>query len=337
MTTFFFTLTLAALLAADPTPETPRKPHPLAPSLPKLTEAEEEKLDKIIDRFILYDLGKLPGAEGQQALQDFQKLGPEATFALIRGLNRAANIAGSCPAVVIEKKLRRIFEASKDLQLLEFARENVGLGVTEKRHRGLLQDLRVACLVRKNQVARLQAAGLLDTGPGTSSGTGGGGSVIKSVRQMTVEELVQAALGERGLRSQQVLQELDQRRGDEVIPALGKAAASADSEAQKTVRELLVKHLSRQNEAGLKAKLKDEEPEVRLAAIGVVSGKGLRLGKELIDLLADDQADVREAAQQALVKLNRGTDFGPARGADEQERDAAIQKWRAWWAKQSGP
>ena len=142
MTSTLLTLSLAAVLAADDGKTPERKPHPFAPSLPKLTAEEEEKLDKVIDNFILYDLGKLRGEDGKKALEEFQKLGPEATFALIRGLNRAANIEGSCPAVVIARKLSRTLSATEDSQLLDFARENIGLGVTQQRHLGLLKDLR---------------------------------------------------------------------------------------------------------------------------------------------------------------------------------------------------
>ena len=104
-------IALVSFLLAFPVdtikPDT-RPRHPFAPSLPQLSDEEEEKLDQIIDRFILYDIGQLKGQEGKQALLDFQRLGPEATFALIRGLNRAAAINDSCPAVVISKKLRSI-------------------------------------------------------------------------------------------------------------------------------------------------------------------------------------------------------------------------------------
>src|SRR5688572_30752368 len=80
------------LLVAVARADEPRKPHPFAPSLPELTEEEEKKLDGIIDRFILYDIGQLRGEEGQKAVREFAKLGPEAIPALIRGINRAAAI-----------------------------------------------------------------------------------------------------------------------------------------------------------------------------------------------------------------------------------------------------
>ena len=87
MTPTLLTLTVLLLVPSDS--ETPRKPHPFAPSLPQLTDEEEDKLDDIINRFILHDSGRLPGAEGTRARAEFDKLGPDAIPALIRGLNKA--------------------------------------------------------------------------------------------------------------------------------------------------------------------------------------------------------------------------------------------------------
>src|SRR5205085_5707284 len=117
-----------ASLSTDKPEATPRKPSPFAPSLPELTEEEEAKFDAIVDRFIQYDTGRLRGPDAKKALEDFQRLGPEATFALIRGLNRAAAIDHSCPALTIGRKLSGILKTTKDTELLQFARENVGAG-----------------------------------------------------------------------------------------------------------------------------------------------------------------------------------------------------------------
>src|SRR6266540_5360527 len=126
MTTTLLSLTLVALMGADPasTKDKPREPNPFAPSLPLLTDAEEEKLDEIIDRFIRYDVGELRGADAKKARDDFEKLGPEAIPALIRGMNRAAALDDSCPAVTIAKKLGRMLMVTEDTELLQFAHEN---------------------------------------------------------------------------------------------------------------------------------------------------------------------------------------------------------------------
>src|SRR4051794_19954780 len=158
---------IAALLPlADPQPpktgtidnqtksDTSRKPNPLAPSLPELSEDEEKKIDAVIDRFIEADTGKLAGPDAKTAIQEFHKLGPEATFALIRGLNKAAAIDHSCPAVTIARKLNGTLKATADTQLLQFARENIEAGVEKSRHMAVINELKMTCSTRKTQVER---------------------------------------------------------------------------------------------------------------------------------------------------------------------------------------
>ena len=68
--------------------------NPIAPSLPFLSEEEEEdRLDGIVNRFMLFDTGNLAGPAGARALEDFQKLGNEAIPALLRGLRKSAVLA----------------------------------------------------------------------------------------------------------------------------------------------------------------------------------------------------------------------------------------------------
>jgi hypothetical protein len=163
MAATLFACAVALLPAADPQPpktgtidntQTPRKPHPLAPSLPELSEDEEKQIEAVIDRFIAADTGKLQGPEARKALQDFHKLGPEATFALIRGMNKAAAIDHSCPAVTIAAKLQATLKRTGDTQLLQYARENIGAGVTKSRHMGVLKDLKVTCTARQAALER---------------------------------------------------------------------------------------------------------------------------------------------------------------------------------------
>jgi hypothetical protein len=137
----------------NPDGTTARKPNPLAPSLPETTKQEEEKFDKTIDRFILADTGKIKGDEAKQAMEDFRKLPPESVFALIRGLNRAAKLNHSCPALVIAKRLRSQFRTTKDIQLLTFARENMGAGVGQSEYSDIIRDLRLGCATRASALA----------------------------------------------------------------------------------------------------------------------------------------------------------------------------------------
>jgi hypothetical protein len=181
----------------------------------------------------------------------------------------------------------------------------------------ILQDLRLNCMLRKNALARRRPPG------------------PKSPRSMTVTELADAASTERGPRLKQVLVELEQRRGKEVLAGLCTAAGSYDREVQQLGRDLLDRHLTRQPAAFVKDKLKDDQPEVRMAAARVAAAKHPALAGAVIDLLVDDQADVRTAARQALVGLSRGEDFGPSADAGKDEREQARQKWRAWWERQT--
>lgn len=304
-------------------PETPRQPNPFAPSLPLLTEAEEEHLDHVIDRFILYDTGRLPGPEGVRARQEFEKLGPPAIPALIRGMNRAAAIDHSCPAVVIAKKLSRLLGTSSDVELLEYARENIGAGVTRSKHMSVLQDLRVMCMLRKAAVARQEAIA----------------SAARSAKLRTAStgELVEAAGQQRGQRLVEVLNELARREGEDVLGALGAGASVAsDAETKRQAREILRRRLLGLSATDLRSLLGADHSEVRAMAARVIGEKRLPLGGDLIARLKDDDPWVQESAHFALVRLSRGQDFGPRRDASVSEREIAINRWESWWGRVGG-
>lgn len=317
MTPILLALALA-LPGADTPAARPKPAHsPYAPSLPYLTKEEEDKLDEIIDQFMLYDIGRLQGEAARKALKDFKELGPEAIPALIRGLNRAAALEHSCPVVTIAQKLGKMLLASDDQELMEFARDNIGAGVGRTRHAGVLQDLRVGVMLRKNALARRPKAG------------------PKVPRTMSLTELADAASSERGPRLKVILAELERRNGKEVLPGLANAAGSYDKEIKQLGRDLLVRHLARQSEAVLKEKLQDDLVEVRKVAVRVAANKWPRLTGDLIDLLADDKAEVRTAAHDALVYLSKRQDFGPAADAGKEQIAKAQEKWRSWWMRQA--
>ena len=317
MTPTLLTLTLAVVLSANPAPDdAPRKPNPLAPSLPLLTSDEENHLDKVIDRFMLADTDQLHGDEAKTAFADFYKLGPEAIPALIRGINRAAVREQSCPTLVIAKKLRTMLLATDDQELLEFARDEIGAGVERSRHKNVLQDLRVLCMLRRNALMRLEEK------------TG-----IKSPRKMTTAELADAA-GDNGPRVKPMLLELAQRKGPDVMRGLATAAGSDDKEVRQLGRDLLDKHLERQGIEFIQKQLKDDRAEVRQSAARSAA-KYVSLGEDLIRLLGDSDRDVGDAAHQSLVAISGGADYGPSTSA-KTDVDAARKKWQSWWDKEHG-
>ena len=213
----------------------PREANPLAPSLPLLSDKEEEKIDNTIDRFIQYDMGQLRGEEGKKALKGFRELGPEAIPGMIRGLNRAAKIESSCPAVTIAKKLAVMLRASNDPDLLDFARENVGAGITQSRHMAVIKDLKVLCIMRKRAV--------------------GNNPVILRTPPQREQEPITLAIPDsppsdqpkRDAKSEKALRKLAERNDDEALAELAKAASSKDKQTQQLGRELLTQVLSRQN------------------------------------------------------------------------------------------
>jgi hypothetical protein len=328
MPSTLLTLTLAALVPAGPPRFADRERHPLAPSLPLLTEKEQQAIERIIDRFIEYDTGKLKGAEGARALAEFNGLGREAIPALLDGLNRAATMEASCPAVLIAKKLARFLSTSEDPQLLDLARETIGAGVKARRHSVVLKDLKVTCQLRKSALLRAGLANKGDYGKGAGTRT-------KVPRSMTLAELSAASGSERGLRLKAVLSELETRKGPEVLEALGIAAGSYEKDVQRHARGLLDRHLARQTASGIKARLTHDRAEVRAAAARAVGARKLRYGTELIELLTDAEVEVRGAARQALVRLSGGQDYGPQPGASDEEVRTAVGRWRDWWAGQS--
>ncbi len=326
MTALMLSLALALTTGADP--PTGRRPNPFAPSLPQLTDEEEAHFDGVIDRFIEFDVGQRRGAEGARAVAEFRALGPEAIPALIRGLNRAALIDGSCPALTIAKKLAVLFRASEDTELLEYARENIGAGVTRSRHMAVLCDLRLVCTMRKRALGDRPPPVYRASSPPTNA----------SVRTLSTSDLVrEAAKAESGPRREQLIRELEERRGDLGTNDIGALAADgSDRPIQRLARDLLDRYLARQDAAVLKAKLRDPLPEVRTAAARTVGTRKLHLEAALIDLLTDDVDSVRRAARQALVRLSHGTDFGPPADATPDARAIAARKWRAWLAGQGG-
>jgi hypothetical protein len=324
MTKLFLHVALV-VLAQVGDKDAPRKPNPLAPSLPLLNKEEAARYEAVIDRFIQYDTGKLKGAEGKKALEEFHRLPAEAIFELIDGFNRAANMEHSCPSVIIGKKILKILNASDDLELLTFAKENVGADVTAKRHLGMIREVQFGILLRKGAVQRKALAGGGKLNPGRQG--------EKSLSSLPLPELVKKADQEKGLELKSILTEIEKRQGPKVFETLAIAAKNEDNDIQKLSLALLAKHMTRQSSPQLKDLLKNDQAQVRAAAAKEVGARKVRHVSELIDLLNDAETDVQQAARQALVQIG-GVDHGPAADASFGDRQAAQRRWRAWWEKQ---
>ncbi|MBI2807750.1 MAG: HEAT repeat domain-containing protein [Planctomycetes bacterium] len=279
---------LVCLLLAGAQPATEREPHPLAPSLPRLTKAESQHVDAVIEKFIQYDIGKLKGPAGKKALDDFNRLGPEATFNLINGLNRAANMESSCPAVIIARKLAGTLGRTSDLKLLEFARENIGADVTAKRHINVLRDLQTGIILRRGYLQRRAAV----------SGS------VPGLASLSDDKLEKAISQERRTpQLKSLLTEASNRVGSKAVEILLQGISSENPQVSKLSSGLLANNLRRQPPSVLKDLLKHDRPVVRKSAAQQIGARRLPYGEELMPLLKDSDEGVRQAARQALDRL----------------------------------
>lgn len=306
----FVCVGLLVIAAQVPADLRDRERHPLAPSLPRLTKDEEKKIDAVIERLIKADIGKLRGDDAKKANDDFNRLGPEAIFNLIDGLNRAANMESSCPAVIIAKKVARVLSTSDDMDLLAFAKENIGADVTAKRHLNVLKDLQSMILLRQ-------------------------GALRATPRGMSLADLGKAIAKERGPKLKTMLAEAERRQGPKAVDLLLVGIANPDEEIVKLSQGLLTKNLQHQAGADLKTLLKHDRKEVRIGAAQAIGAKKLRYGAELIGLLQDGDDDVRQAGRRALKQISAGVDHGPEPDASSEARLTAIERWREWWSMQN--
>ena len=80
----------------------------------------------------------------------------------------------------------------------------------------------------------------------------------------------------------------------------------------------------------LRAYLQGED-ELQRAAVRACVRKGdAEMIPDLISLLLDEDAEVGEAAHQALRRLT-GEDFGPPAECPHEVRVAAAANWQAWY------
>lgn len=137
------------------------------------SEAEEERLDKIVNDFILHDLGARPNPGSARELES---LGAEAIPAIVRGINKSAGYSHSCPVTVLAAKLISLIKQSDDPEVLRFIRFEVGAGTKTVRYAGLLNRVKTETTLRQAELTRLAkiAEKNRPKSPGEGSGKDGG-------------------------------------------------------------------------------------------------------------------------------------------------------------------
>jgi hypothetical protein len=99
----------------------------------------------------------------------------------------------------------------------------------------------------------------------------------------------------------------------------------------------LERFIAKLAEAGpdvLRKHLASDDPVARLLVILTIARRHLHMEKELIERLNDPHPAVRQAIHGTLVRLARGTDFGPARNITQPGITRCADRWRQWQALQ---
>ncbi|MFO0969161.1 MAG: hypothetical protein U0793_26705 [Gemmataceae bacterium] len=302
---------LLALLLAAQSPDDERPRHPLAPSIPLLTKEEYKRIEEVVDRLILYDIGKLKGAAGKKAVEDFNALGHEAIFQLIEGFNRAVKMEASCPCVLIAKKINILLRTSDDVGFLSFIKENAGSDGAARRHMVVVEDLKLAAQLRRTVVAR-SAPPVPPANP---------------LAKKSVDDLIDV-LRVKGPKAKSALDELAKRSDMKIADFLGKEIDAKTLLAEEA-KIALKKWTVRQGKQ-LPTLLQHTLAPVRAAAAEAASQSHV---PALISLLRDEEPMVAQAARRSLVRLARGSDFGPAPDATAPQREEAAARWRDWWER----
>lgn len=304
-------LTFLCVVGGD---ERPR--HPLAPSIPVPTKEESKHYDDVIERLIQYDIGKLKGAAAKKALEDFNALGVEAIFNLVDGFNRAANMESSCPAVLIARKITMVLNTSEDVKLLGFVKDNLGVGVTAKRHLAVMEDLRVHAQLRRTAVARrLPPMPVVPPRP--------------ALAKRSIDDLGEM-LSKKNADVKSIVDELVRRTDPKAMDLLA-AAANDDTSHGKQAQSGLQRWIGKQSATEIGNLMKHSQTIIRKTA-AQQAGKQRSLVPALIDLLSDNETSVAQTARASLMQLS-GLDHGPSPTSSIGEREASVTRWREWWEK----
>jgi hypothetical protein len=186
---------------------------------------------------------------------------------------------------------------------------------------------------RESTLFALRALSGKDVGPTTeawlqlfpsANAEAQGARLIEALRRATPEQRDQLLARYRDAKDEGYTEGLAR-----AIPRLG-------GMLQAKAREALVARLSRLPADLLRARLEDENVELRrAAALACVRKADRELVPDLIGLLLDLEPEVAEGARKMLQRLT-GKDFGPPADAGQEERVAAAAEWQAWW-RQTAP
>jgi hypothetical protein len=133
-----------------------------------------------------------------------------------------------------------------------------------------------------------------------------------------------------GAQQKELLQRYAKTSGVEYTEALAYAIPGLSGELRKEVREALAERLCGRTETTLLRYLDDGDAEIRrAAALALGMRDATNTVAKIAGLLLDSEPSVVRAAHAALCSLTE-EDYGPTPSATEEEKQAAVEKYRAW-------
>ncbi len=99
---------------------------------------------------------------------------------------------------------------------------------------------------------------------------------------------------------------------------------------QQSSVKLFIDKITKEKPDVLQKQLQSKDPFARLLIITIIGQRKIHLEAEIIQSLNDPLPEIRQAAHDAIVRLARGTDFGPVPGASRRGVERAVEKWRHW-------
>jgi hypothetical protein len=134
-------------------------------------------------------------------------------------------------------------------------------------------------------------------------------------------------------QGEQQFVEIERQRMEDALLEVGEKLLTMKL-FQSSSLNLFLKKLSTAKPELLQVHVAHKDPLVRLLVISAISRRRVHLEKELIERLDDPVRIVREAAHRALIRIARGTDFGPVQKASRKGVARSIEKWTHWHALQ---
>lgn len=273
----------------------------LTPDKERVTPEKMAEYNQIVDRFIQYHAGKLTGADGQKAVNDFQKLTIDAIPALVRGVNDTA-LLGDSPIFLVARKVQTLLEKSDDLEMLSYCVANVGKGLLNAPHQDAVNALKAFC-EKQMEIKKKELGKNLPR-------------MLAALKNPDAQVRVNAAnaLGVMG------------QDAKPAIPDLIKTLKDQNKDVRERAAQALVQ-MGPEAVPPLKEALK-EKGTSNLAALALAEQKPVTQDtvKSLIENLKEPDPNDRQGAEAALVKVGPPAVNSLMKALDEKDKRSPTAK-----------